>query len=937
MNLRPAHDELVELAEFQRRHRASLLCVVCTELAGVAKLKQQLGDAGAIRLLRQHEQVLRDLLTSFPGGLEVSCGNGAFFLVFEKPSDAVKFALELQGRSRLLGKKVGQTLQERVGVHVGEVLVEVPDGKTQMQGLNGIHVDICHGVLSVANPGQILLTRFAYDSARQALRSLPNSETADLAWANHGAYRMDGSEEAFDICEVADRSRTPLHPPKGNERVKRCESEPDLTGIAPDISETTFFQRLRIAQQNERRLGIQGAVTVATLGLVFLVFQWLDGPSYDWAYLFRRPGVVNDAVIVGIDDTSIARLASGEQRALATWNRSLYSRLLRRMTDAGAKLVVFDVLFEDPKSSTMTDGFVESATDAELRRAIEESGRTILAARWDGDEEKVLAPSPLFRRPGRWGLVEQSKDASTVIREPIGEELGVPPMADVVVQAMAGRSSRAPANSWINYYGPPKTIRSYSFISALSPLDVPSSAFSNKVVFVGGASRVAPDRDAFPSPYSRWQTADINGVEVNATRYLNQLQDDWLHRLPWWAEMLAVGLFGGAAGYLLVFLPPTRSVSLGLAGAIFVGAGLMAQVWLTQIWFPWLVLSAVQMPAAVVWAVVVRTRLLSDESRLLRKVVESRRPVSPPKAQDDPHSEALRDTRIMGTEEHARAALDLTKRSEVPPVPDHEMIRCIGKGAYGEVWLAEDIIGKFKAVKIIKRAAFTDQEPFEREFRGLQKFTPISRFHPGLVHILHIGRNDVAGFIYYIMEAGDDVVAGQSIVPYSYMPRSLVTDLERHGPTPLEQVIQYGIEIAEALAHLHRHQLIHRDIKPANIIFVNGRPKLADIGLVTDIVSPGKEITFIGTQGYMPPEGHGTASADVFSLGKLLYVAASARSVQSFPDVPDALLSGPRGELLADFLGLLLKACEPVRADRYQDTQEFLVDLREFQTRLPTL
>jgi hypothetical protein len=87
----------------------------------------------------------------------------------------------------------------------------------------------------------------------------------------------------------------------------------------------------------------------------------------------------------------------------------------------------------------------------------------------------------------------------------------------------------------------------------------------------------------------------------------------------------------------------------------------------------------------------------------------------------------------------------------------------------------------------------------------------------------------------------------------------------------------------------------------------------------------------------MPPEGHGTASADVFSLGKLLYVAVSARSVQNFPDVPDALLEGARGELLGDFLGLLLRACEPVQPDRYQDADEFLADLRELQTRLSTL
>lgn len=932
MNLRPAQDELAQLAEFQRRHRVSLLCVVCTELAGVAKLKQQLGDAGAVRLLRQHEQVLRDLLAGFPGGLEVSSGNGAFFLVFEKPSDAVKFVLELQGRVGLLGKKLGQALQERAGVHVGEVLVEVPEGAARMQGLNGIHVDISQAVLSVAAPGQVLLTRFAHDSARHALRLPTGSGTAELAWANHGAYHIEGTDEAVELCEVADRSRLPLRPPKGNERVKRAAGEPDLTELAPDLSETTFFQRLKLAQQDERRAAWKGAALVAVLGLFALVFQILDGPSYDWAYLFRVTRTPEEIIMIGMDDPSIASLG---QRSISTWDRSLHSRLLKRLTDVGAKAVGFDVLFDRPAGSTMESGdYVESPVDRELARTIERNGRTVLVAKLD--EDKIMAPSPLFRKPGRWGLAEGAKDHASVIRRPINAQRDVPPFADALAQTVVGKALFRPSGAWLNYYGPPKTIRYFSYAAALSAEEVPANLLSNKVVLVGGASRVVPDADAFPSPYSRWRGGEINGVEVNATSFVNLIRNDWLCRLPLWAEMLIVAVFGAGLGYGLVFVTPGRAVAVAIVAALTLGLGLMAQVWFTKIWFPWLVLSAVEVPVAVVWAVVVRTRLLSLEDQKIRGLLKKRRAVAPAPAEPAPNAVAAGGTRVMGTAEQAQAAAGAAKPTEVPPVPDHTMIRRIGQGAYGEVWLAEDIIGKFKAVKLIRRAAFTDQAPFEREFRGLQKFTPISRSHPGLVHILHIGRNDVAGFIYYIMEAGDDAATGQAIVLDTYVPRSLGTDLERHGPTPLEQVVQTGIEIAEALAHLHRHQLIHRDIKPANIIFVNGRPKLADIGLVTDIVAPGQEITYIGTQGYMPPEGHGTASADVFSLGKLLYVALSARSVQNFPDVPEAVLNSPRGELIGDFLSLLLRACEPVMAGRYQNAEELLVDLRELQNRLPT-
>src|SRR6266700_2307155 len=66
-----------------------------------------------------------------------------------------------------------------------------------------------------------------------------------------------------------------------------------------------------------------------------------------------------------------------------------------------------------------------------------------------------------------------------------------------------------------------------------------------------------------------------------------------------------------------------------------------------------------------------------------------------------------------------------------------------------------------------------------------------------------------------------------------YTPRTLKVELSRLGRLPFEDCVQIGLALTSALAHLHRHGLVHRDIKPSNIIFVNGAPKLADIGLVT--------------------------------------------------------------------------------------------------------
>src|SRR5689334_25407955 len=99
------------------------------------------------------------------------------------------------------------------------------------------------------------------------------------------------------------------------------------------------------------------------------------------------------------------------------------------------------------------------------------------------------------------------------------------------------------------------------------------------------------------------------------------------------------------------------------------------------------------------------------------------------------------------------------KGTEAPPqpprIPDHELLRCIGRRAYGEVWLGRSVLGEFRAIKIVYRKSFEHDRPYEREFEGIQKFEPISRGHESQVDILHVGRDEQAGYFYYVMELAD--------------------------------------------------------------------------------------------------------------------------------------------------------------------------------------
>src|SRR5204862_6713463 len=92
--------------------------------------------------------------------------------------------------------------------------------------------------------------------------------------------------------------------------------------------------------------------------------------------------------------------------------------------------------------------------------------------------------------------------------------------------------------------------------------------------------------------------------------------------------------------------------------------------------------------------------------------------------------------------------------SEAPRIPDHEVLRCIGKGSYGEVWLSRSLTGSLRAIKVVRREDSELDRTFEREFDAIRRFEPISRDHPGLAHILQVVRNAAAGIYCYVVELG---------------------------------------------------------------------------------------------------------------------------------------------------------------------------------------
>ena len=312
-------------------------------------------------------------------------------------------------------------------------------------------------------------------------------------------------------------------------------------------------------------------VAVIAFGLTLLLanlslFAFLELKGLDLLFTLRGPlPSPQNIIIVAIDEPSMTQI--GQQWP---WPRRLHAQLIRRLKQAGAKVIGLDILFSEPSEPT---------EDQALAQALREAGNVVLVNTVsvinDPQFRHILQvdPLPAFREIAAVGSPFFNRDADGVVRRVRLQAWNQPSFAQQVIRYFLESKSISPRSlqeetmsseteRMINHLGPQRTIRTVSYYQALDDERLlPPGIFTDQIVLIGLSLEASPtpehlSGDLFLTPFSWAHGKPVAGVEIQAMIISNMLEDQFIDvpsRLGQWVLLLSFSL---ASSLLIIRLTP---------------------------------------------------------------------------------------------------------------------------------------------------------------------------------------------------------------------------------------------------------------------------------------------------------------------------------------------------------------------------------------------
>ncbi len=286
--------------------------LLAVEAIDTHRLPERTGETRAYEIGSRHDRLVRDLLAQFQA-VEIQ-KTESFLLLFERPVEAVRYALAYHDHLAGLAQEIGVELKGRVAIHLGEVLLhenlqdDVERGARPLE-VEGLAKLVTARVASLAGGGQTLLTQAAYDMSHRAL--VDESLTGDeFRWQSHGLFELDNVEEKVPVHEVSPVGIAPLPAPADSGCARRVSEDASWSSVVTDPG----------------RGGLRWIAAAAVLLLAAVLASWILRPR-------PRPGVDASRTTVAI--LSIRNLTG---RGEDGWYSTALSEMLSIELAAGGQL-----------------------------------------------------------------------------------------------------------------------------------------------------------------------------------------------------------------------------------------------------------------------------------------------------------------------------------------------------------------------------------------------------------------------------------------------------------------------------------------------------------------------------------------------------------------------------------------------------------------------